>query len=107
MDSATGKFDVGPCFLLAIAAGPYWVVDYNETAGYALISGGAPTKSAPGGCQTGGSFNDAGLWVFTGEQQRNEALVSKVRAIAAQKGFDLSVLNDADQTGCSATSVVV
>jgi len=33
-------------------------------------------------------------------------LVQKVRSIAAQKGFDLSVLNDVDQTECSEQLVV-
>lgn len=101
VDKAAGKLEVAPCFLPTFTAGPYWVVDYSEEQGYALISGGAPTKSAVGGCQTGNGVNDAGLWIFTRQQKRNESLVEQVRNIAKNKGFDLSVLNDVDQTDCS------
>ena len=48
VDEASGKLEVAPCFLPAFFAGPYWVVDYDETAGYALISGGAPTHETAG-----------------------------------------------------------
>jgi lipocalin len=106
VDESAGKLEVAPCFLPSIAAGPYWVLDFNDEEGYALISGGAPTKSGPGGCRTGSGTNDSGLWIFTRQQKRDEALVQKVRGIAAQKGFDLSVLNDVDQTGCDQGVVV-
>ncbi|CAJ1395425.1 unnamed protein product [Effrenium voratum] len=101
-----GKLEVAPCFLPSIAAGPYWVIDYDEAAGYALISGGAPQNEGTDGCRTGSGTNNAGLWIFTRSQKRDEALVQKVRSIAAQKGFDLSVLNDVDQTECSEQLVV-
>jgi len=106
VDGSTGKLAVAPCFLPSFAAGPYWVIDFDDKEGYALISGGKPTKSAPGGCQTGTGTNDSGLWVFTRQQKRNETLVQKVRGIAASKGFDLSVLGDIDQTDCGSEVVV-
>merc|ERR1719401_3191929 len=105
VDEQAGKLEVAPCFLPTAASGDYWVVDYSESQGYALISGGAPTISAPGGCRTGSGVNQAGLWIFTREQTRNEALVQQVRSIAAEKGFDTSVLNDVDQTQCSESAV--
>lgn len=101
------KLEVGPCFLPRVtgfSTGPYWVIAYNEADGYALISGGQPTIQGAGGCRTGSGVNGAGLWIFTRQQQRNEQLVQKVRGIAAAKGFDLSVLNDVDQTRCGAMS---
>jgi len=101
VDKTRGKLEVAPCFLPTALAGPYWVLDYDEAAGYALISGGAPKVVAEGGCRTGTGTNDAGLWIFTREQKRDDALVQKVRDIAAKKGFDLSVLNDVDQTECN------
>lgn len=107
VDGAAGKLEVAPCFLPSVTAGPYWVVDYSEEEGYALISGGAPKNSAPGGCRTGEGVNDSGLWVFTRHQARDEALVKKVRGIAARKGFDVSVLQDVDQTACEAEETVV
>mmetsp|Transcript_30514 Transcript_30514/g.90472 ORF Transcript_30514/g.90472 Transcript_30514/m.90472 type:complete len:238 (-) Transcript_30514:107-820(-) len=97
------KLEVGPCFLPRIGGfttGPYWVVAYDETEGYALVSGGQPTLRAEGGCRTGSGINGAGLWIFTRAQKRDEALVQKVRGIASAKGFDLSVLNDVNQTEC-------
>lgn len=106
VDKDAGKLEVAPCFLPTFAAGPYWVVDYSEAQGYALISGGAPSTSAPGGCQTGKGVNDAGLWIFTRQQKRNEDLVQKVRTIAKGKGFDISVLNDVDQTDCTSEVTV-
>eukprot|EP00913_Durusdinium_trenchii_P026564 g24922.t1 len=111
VDKSRGKLEVAPCFLPTALAGPYWVLDYNEAEGYALISGGAPKEAAEGGCRTGTGLllgyappwrwsvsqgtNGSGLWIFTRQQKRDEALVQKVRSIAQQKGFDLSVLNDA------------
>jgi lipocalin len=101
VDQARGKLEVAPCFLPTLLAGEYWVIAYDEAAGYALISGGAPKISTEAGCRTGGAdkTNGSGLWIFTREQKRDEALVQKVRSIASQAGFDLSVLNDVDQTG--------
>lgn len=94
------KLQVAPCFLPRFAAGPYWVVAYNSTEGFALISGGQPTIKTENGCTLGTGTNDSGLWIFTNAQKRDEELVQKARSIAADKGFDLTVLNDVDQTQC-------
>ena len=95
------KLAVAPCFLPKFLAGPYWIVAYNETEGYALISGGQPKIPVDGGlCRTGTGTNNSGLWIFSRSQERDEALVTKVRGIAEAAGFDTSVLNDVDQTSC-------
>ena len=76
---------------------------YDEDEGYALVSGGQPTEHAPDGgegCSTGTGTNGAGLWIFSRRRERDEQLVQKVRNIAREQGFDLSVLNDVDQTNC-------
>jgi lipocalin len=104
-DDAPSKLAVAPCFLPKFFAGPYWVVAYNEDEGYALISGGQPTipadpENIKAGCRTGTGTNNSGLWIFSRSQVRDDALVSKVRGIAQEKGFDLSVLNDVDQADC-------
>jgi len=101
VDASTGKLEVAPCFLPTFTAGPYWVLEYNEAEGWALISGGPPKKVTSGGCSTGGGVNGSGLWIFTREQQRDEALVQKGRDLAKSKGFDLSVLNKVDNTECT------
>jgi lipocalin len=110
VNEARGKLKVGPCFLppwLPGAAGPYWVLAFDNEKGYALISGGAPTVEGDAGCRTGSGVNGAGLWIFTRARRRDDALIAEVRAIAAMKGFDLSVLNDVDQTNCDAAPEAV
>mmetsp|Transcript_23220 Transcript_23220/g.34995 ORF Transcript_23220/g.34995 Transcript_23220/m.34995 type:complete len:230 (-) Transcript_23220:492-1181(-) len=101
VDAKRGKLEVAPCFLPSIFAGPYWVLDYSESEGYALVSGGAPKHSSNDGCKTGSGINNSGLWIFTRAQTRDQALVDKVRGIAKAKGFDVSVLNNIDQTACT------
>eukprot|EP00928_Gymnodinium_smaydae_P002492 TRINITY_DN1088_c0_g2_i3.p1 TRINITY_DN1088_c0_g2~~TRINITY_DN1088_c0_g2_i3.p1 ORF type:complete len:224 (-),score=37.31 TRINITY_DN1088_c0_g2_i3:365-1036(-) len=102
VDQAHGKLEVAPCFLPpSLAAGPYWVVAYSESEGYALVSGGSPTQSAPDGCRTGTGVNNAGLWIFTRQQSKDQQLVTKVRGLAQAKGFDLSVLKDVDNSECT------
>jgi lipocalin len=100
VDGETGKLAVSPCLVPSAFAGPYWVLAYNETEGYALISGGPPTERSAKGCRTGTGVNNAGLWIFTRACERDAALVRKVTRIAEQKGFDTSVLESANQTGC-------
>eukprot|EP00933_Yihiella_yeosuensis_P048289 TRINITY_DN4439_c0_g1_i1.p1 TRINITY_DN4439_c0_g1~~TRINITY_DN4439_c0_g1_i1.p1 ORF type:complete len:225 (-),score=46.69 TRINITY_DN4439_c0_g1_i1:287-961(-) len=97
------KLEVGPCFLPRLSGwttGPYWVLAFDDEKGYALISGGQPTIKTESGCRTGTGANGSGLWIFTREQQRNEELIQEARGIAAAKGFDLSVLNDIDNSKC-------
>jgi len=106
VDAPRGKLEVAPCFLPKYFAGDYWVLDWSEQEGYALISGGAPKNSAEGGCQMGSGATGSGLWIFTRQQKRDEALVQKVRGVAARIGFDLSVLNDVDQTDCKNDLIV-
>jgi len=106
-DKSAGKLGVAPCFLPTEFSGDYWVIDWSDEEGYALISGGAPTHVAAGGCRTGTGVNGAGLWIFTRQQKRDSALVDKVRGIATGKGFDLGALNDVDQTNCGAQALVI
>jgi len=101
VDAKSGKLEVAPSFLPTALAGDYWIIAYDEAEGYALVSGGAPTHEGQGElCRTGTGVNEAGLWIFTREQIRNDDLVLKVRDVAQRKGFDLSVLNDVDQSHC-------
>merc|ERR1712146_164556 len=98
------RLRVGLCALPRISSvttGPYWIVAYDEAKGYALVSGGQPSKPTHDGlCKTGSGVNNSGLWIFTRAQKRDDALVNEVRAIAEAKGFDLSVLNDVNQENC-------
>jgi len=102
VDKSTGKLEVAPCFLPTFTSGAYWVIDWSDAEGWALISGGPPTHSAAEGCRMGSGTNGSGLWIFTRQQKRDETAVAKVRAIAKSKGFDVSVLNTVDQSSCGA-----
>merc|ERR1711907_852650 len=109
-ENMPSQLKVAPCFLPKIFAGPYWVVAYNETEGYALVSGGQPTTvveetgCGPAGadacCRTGTGINNSGLWILTRDPTPGAALVEKVEAIATAKGFSTSVFFDVDHTGC-------
>jgi len=99
------KLQVAPCFLPSFFAGPYWVIAFNATEGYALVSGGQPTVETENGCTSGDGVNDSGLWIFTNAQVRDQEVVDKVRGIAVEQGFDLVVLNDVDQTNCPAAQI--
>jgi lipocalin len=106
VDAKKGKLTVAPYFLPTFLAGPYWVIDYSESEGYALVSGGAPTLDSKDGlCKTGSGTNNAGLWIFTRAQKTDAKLISKVRGIAFRKGFDVSVLDQVDQSKCATKPV--
>jgi lipocalin len=101
------KLEVAPCFLPSFLAGPYWVLEYNEAEGYALISGGQPTEETENGCVNGSGTNDSGLWIFTRSQKRDEVLVERIRDMAKAQGFDITVLNKVDQTNCNGVEETV
>lgn len=110
VNATSGRFEVSPCFLPVALAGPYWVLAFDDEAGFAVVSGGPPTHDAPAGkegCRTGTGTNDSGLWLFTRQRARDEGLVARMRGLARAKGFDVSVLRDIDQTGCADPAVVV
>jgi lipocalin len=79
--------EVAPCFLPSSFAGPYWIVAFSVQEGWALVSGGPPTLPGVNGtCRTGSGVNGSGLWIFTRQQRRDDAIVTKVRSIATRKG---------------------
>jgi len=95
------KLRVAPCFVPKYFAGPYWVLEFNNDEGWALISGGEPdVEGEDGFCKTGDGTNDSGLWIFTREQQRDEDLIKRLRDKLEEKRFDISVLNKVDNTNC-------
>jgi hypothetical protein len=74
---------------------------YNEEEGLALVSGGQPDIETEEGCIFKKSLiNGSGLWIFTREQVRDEALVNRGVTLLKQKGFDTRILNNVDQTQC-------
>lgn len=107
VDESAGKLEVSPCFLPSFLAGPYWIVAFDQEAGWALVSGGPPQNEGTNGCKSGTGTNNSGLWIFTRKQERDEALVHRIKGIAEAKGFDVSVLKDTDQTNCSSSDSTV
>jgi len=106
VNATAGKTKVSPCFLPSFLAGPYWVVAFDKAEGWSLVSGGPPTEAGADGCKTGTGTNDSGLWIFTRKQERDEAPVQKIKGVAKDKGFDISVLKSTDQTHCDSTTAV-
>jgi len=104
VDEEKGQLRVAPCAVPSSLAGAYWILEFNDELGYAIVSGGPPTIDTGNGCRTGTGTNNAGLWLFTRAQQRNEAIVQRMRDETAAKGFDLSVLQDVDQSVCPRNS---
>ena len=51
----------------------YWVLAFDNSAGFALVSGGPPTHEGSGGCRTCTGTNGSGLWLFTRQRARDEA----------------------------------
>mmetsp|Transcript_36129 Transcript_36129/g.95207 ORF Transcript_36129/g.95207 Transcript_36129/m.95207 type:complete len:224 (-) Transcript_36129:133-804(-) len=102
------KLSVGPCALpekVPYSHGPYWIVAAGPKSSdyeWALVSGGQPTipGATEGTCKTGTGVNGSGLWIFLRSALRDEDAIQMVRQIAAEKGFDLTVLADVDQEGC-------
>merc|ERR1712166_109129 len=100
VNATNGKLEVAPCFLPPALSGPYWVI--QATQGWALVVGGQPTIPTTAGlCKTGDGVNNAGLWIFSRQQTRNETQITLARNIATENGIDVSVLNDIDQTNCT------
>lgn len=110
-DESNGKLAVGPSFLPESLYGPYWVVATDARPyTWAIISGGPPTlKGANGTCKTASrSFdlngNGEGFWLFFRTPTPDAAAVMTVRDVAAQLGYDLSVLLPVRQEGCTYAS---
>jgi len=107
-DGPSSRLEVAPGFLPRFLAGPYWILAFDAYEGqeYALVIGGAPTVPSDTGsglCRTPNRWitSSGGLWIFTGEAERNEELVKFVRTRAeAEFGLDASVLNRVSHEGC-------
>mmetsp|Transcript_27057 Transcript_27057/g.33184 ORF Transcript_27057/g.33184 Transcript_27057/m.33184 type:complete len:223 (+) Transcript_27057:66-734(+) len=98
----SSKLAVAPCFIPKLLTGPYWVVYYDESKGYALISGGQPNRNTGDGC-TGKSRtgNNSGLWIFLRTTERDDEKIAEVKQLAIDAGFDTSILNDVIHKDCS------
>ena len=101
------KLGVSPCFFIPAflwaSAGPYWVMAFDDDAGWAVISGGRPSIWTGNGCK---ARDDSGTWIFTREQTGEAAANATLLALdaAREKGMDVDNLKDflvVDQTSCN------
>jgi len=97
---------VAPCFLPSFffsrGTGSYWVVVYNETAGYAVISNGQPSIDVGDG--TCVNEEQGGFWIFSRERNPTENQTNTAIDEAEALGFNIDTLTDfydIDQTNCN------
>ena len=103
-ESALG---VSPCFLFPASfwakRGKYWVMAFDEEAGYAVVTGGKANIWTGNGCKT---RNKRGTWIFTREQSGEGAANAASLALEAarEKGLDVDNLTDffdVDHSSCN------
>jgi len=101
------KLGVSPCFLIPAylwaSIGPYWVMAFDDDAGWAVISGGRPSIWTGSGCK---AKDNSGTWIFTREQNGEAAANATLLALdaARDKGMDVDNLDDflvVNQTSCN------
>jgi len=106
-DQYPSKLAVSPCFLVPALFwslfGPYWIMAFDNDAGWAVITGGRPSIWTGSGCK---NEVDSGLWIFTREQTGEAAANATLTALdaARSKGLDVDNLDDfldVDQTSCN------
>merc|ERR1712151_889943 len=103
----SGKFHFGMCDTIAKTSGDFFVVAMSTSAGWAVISGGQPSITAPDGqsgysyCMTDSGFYDSGLWILTHAAHPSETVVTDALAAAAGWGFDTRVLRNVSHMGCN------
>ena len=76
---------------------------------WAIVSGGPPTVLGDDGlCQNPTSTalrnpvgSGEGLWLFTRDSVAPQSTVDAMRSLAVQLGFDISVLHQVTQSGCT------
>jgi lipocalin len=94
---------------------PYWVIEagtYSDLLsgnltfeGYqyewAIVSSGIPKFETENGClpATQG-LNPSGLWLYSRRPKVTKEIMSRLEALAAAKGFDVSALKTVVQEGC-------
>ncbi|KAJ0391776.1 hypothetical protein ATCC90586_002933 [Pythium insidiosum] len=113
--SRPAEASVGPRFLPSFLYGSYWVIEAgsfddllagktqftSDNYEWAIITGGKPEVSTPGGCLPGdGPLNGRGFWLFSRKPVVSSVESEKLVALAASKGLDVSALRPVVQDGC-------
>lgn len=98
--AGAGTFQVAQCSLPPTVIKPnYFVLAFSNVApAYALVVSGVQAAISDPNC--GCVAPSGGLFIFTSDQVRNEAVITTVRNIAKDLGYGLCDLFEIDQTGC-------
>lgn len=100
---------VGPCFLPSLffrfgnfRNGNYWVVVYNETAGYAAVTGGQPSIDVGNG--TCINEEGKGFWFLFRERDPSDELMDMLTTEVEALGINTETLTDmydVDHSNCT------
>jgi lipocalin len=95
-----GKFKVGKCFLPPTTVpNNYFVLAFKDEApAYALVAAGSQGIVGVPNC--GCAAPTGGLFIFTRDSERDEAVIDEVREIAKDLGYGLCDLFTVDQEDC-------
>ena len=99
------KLFVAPCFLPSFISfffggSNYWIIDYNETIGYVVVSGGQPSINTGNGCI---NEDSDGFWILARNGTNSTEAIDAAEAAALEAGFNLDTLTDyetVNQTDC-------
>ena len=84
--------------------GPYWVIAAGPSPDrydWMIVSGGEPRiQGRDGKCKTGRMFNYSGLWLFTSLPIPGPGVITTMRSVLTDLGYDLSVLINVEHRGC-------
>eukprot|EP00213_Chloropicon_mariensis_P005728 CAMPEP_0197473944 /NCGR_PEP_ID=MMETSP1309-20131121/5383_1 /TAXON_ID=464262 /ORGANISM="Genus nov. species nov., Strain RCC998" /LENGTH=234 /DNA_ID=CAMNT_0043013355 /DNA_START=111 /DNA_END=815 /DNA_ORIENTATION=- len=88
--------------------GELWVLYAGPTQdnySYGIVSGGPPKRSGENGCIAGDEeeIYGSGLWLYTKDPIPEEGTIEMLREKAKELGFDLGVLKNVTQEGCTYT----
>jgi lipocalin len=119
------QVSIGGRFMPSSSYIRYWVVEAGsysdllygnsttfegEQYEWAIISSGAPTKQTNSGCLPAMIYfsllplqrwNPCGVWIYSRQPIVSEEIISRLVALTAAKGFDVSALRTVVQEGCT------
>jgi lipocalin len=118
--NAPSKMKLGAGFLPPSSYGDYWVLFAGPGGSsgydYGVVSAGPPMNFGERDPNGNGTFfgciagndrelNGAGLWLFTREPEPDREVVEMLRNKTIELGFDLSILEPVEHTGCTYPSI--
>lgn len=99
------KLVVGPCMTPTSMGSPYWVANYSESAGHAIVMGGQPERydAATGKCGYSRNMTN-GMWIFSRTKVPSTAQMAVIDGLKDYLGntlnYDTSEMVRVDQVNC-------